>query len=77
MTMLPYDVYVHPDFSYKPGDWLATSSPPSSTRTMKTLIVVVAATLALTAGTAAGVLGLVDAEVVVRRLLARVGAGKA
>lgn len=74
MTMLPYDVYVHPDFSYKPGDWLATSSPPSSTRSMKTLVV--AATVGITAG-AVGVLGLVDTEELVRRVLVRVGAGKA
>lgn len=80
MTMLPFDIYVHPDFSYKPSEWAATTTSSTSSKTKKGVIAA-AATLGLSAVAAtAGALMLVDREVLlaqVRRVIPGVGVERA
>ncbi|KLO12410.1 hypothetical protein SCHPADRAFT_941242 [Schizopora paradoxa] len=78
MTMLPFDVYVHPSFSYKPNEWLATSSQPTKASLVKKTIVTAAA-LGFVAA-AGALVWMVDREVLMMRMrdvlgLAGVGVG--
>ncbi|KLO12435.1 hypothetical protein SCHPADRAFT_998167 [Schizopora paradoxa] len=72
MTMLPFDVYVHPSFSYKPNEWAATSSSSSQQPTKASLMkktIVTAAALGFTAAatTAGALVYMTDREVLVGR----------